>query len=74
MESVLRTAVADALGTTADHVRPDATFFELGATSMSIIDIHRRVRDMIPVPIEVMDFFAHPTVDQLASELRRRRP
>ncbi|MFE9928526.1 phosphopantetheine-binding protein [Streptomyces sp. NPDC005533] len=57
---------AEALG--LDAVDPDEGFFDLGATSVMVVDVVRVLRRRWP-GIKIVDVFSRPTVRQLAAFL-----
>jgi aryl carrier-like protein len=63
---VVEAVWTDALG--VDAVDPDAGFFDLGATSATMLGVVRVLRQRWP-RLKVVDIFAHPTVAQLAAFL-----
>ncbi|OSP33317.1 hypothetical protein B7767_37745 [Streptomyces sp. 13-12-16] len=67
-------AVLEALtGILADFtdvpVTPDSTFKELGATSLTLVLTHRRLREGIAPRLALADMFEHPTVAALAARI-----
>jgi acyl carrier protein len=44
-------------------------FFELGANSLLLVQVHRRLREQLEREIPVIRLFQHPTVAALAREL-----
>ncbi len=57
---------AEALG--VDTVDPQEGFFDLGATSVMVVDVVRVLRRRWP-GIKIVDVFARPTIAQLAAHL-----
>jgi hypothetical protein len=49
-------------------VAEDVGFFDLGATSMDVVAVVRMLRGRWP-RLQIIDVFAHPTVEQLAAFL-----
>ncbi len=47
-------------------------FFETGASSLKLIDIHERIEERFPGRIELTDLFDHPTLAELAAFLERK--
>nr|WP_269329690.1 amino acid adenylation domain-containing protein [Kineosporia babensis] len=47
-------------------IDPDTPFFALGATSLTLVLAHRRLRGEIDASLSVVDLFAHPTVRGLS--------
>jgi hypothetical protein len=66
-EEVIAEAFAEALGVT--RVGRDANFFDLGAHSMSIIHVHRRLQQEHGMNVSVVAFYEFPTVHLLATHL-----
>ncbi|MGY0071257.1 non-ribosomal peptide synthetase [Streptomyces sp. QTS137] len=67
-------AVLEALtGILADFtdvpVTPDSTFGELGATSLTLVLTHRRLRESIAPRLALADMFEHSTVAALAARI-----
>ncbi len=62
---------AELLGATPE---PTTTFFEAGATSLTLVIAARALAQRLPVPVEVVDLFDAPTVARLAAALATRRP
>ncbi|MFC5833457.1 amino acid adenylation domain-containing protein [Nonomuraea insulae] len=68
---VLR-SVASVLEELLGHpVDPDATFFDLGATSITLVLAHRELRRLAP-GLSVVDLFERPTARALAAHITRR--
>nr|WP_269085581.1 amino acid adenylation domain-containing protein [Nonomuraea pusilla] len=53
------------------HIDPDATFFDLGATSITLVLAHRELRRLAPA-LSVVDLFDRPTARALAAHIARR--
>ena len=56
------------VGTTLGEGDSDASFFDLGATSVSLLAVHRNLTEA-GYPLSVVDLFAHPTPRRLAAFL-----
>jgi hypothetical protein len=63
---VLQAVWAEALG--VETIEPDAGFFDLGATSDTILGVVLTLRGRWP-HLRIVNVFAHPTVEQLAAFL-----
>ncbi|MEU9351955.1 amino acid adenylation domain-containing protein [Streptomyces griseoloalbus] len=50
-------------------VTPESTFGALGATSLTLVLTHRRLRESIAPRLELADMFEHPTVAALAARI-----
>ena len=66
LESRLTVLWAEVLGTTPDRVPRDARLFDLGGSSLSLIRLHRRIREEISPSLAVTDLFKYPTVAAVA--------
>ncbi|MFF9202003.1 amino acid adenylation domain-containing protein [Streptomyces sp. NPDC014986] len=54
-------------------VTPDSTFGALGATSLTLVLTHRRLREGIAPRLVLADMFEHPTVAALAARITAQR-
>lgn len=54
------------------HIDPDSNFFALGGQSLQAIQCLSRLRDRTSLILSLSDFFANPTVRQLAAVVQRR--
>ena len=52
----------------------DLGFFDAGGTSKLVLDLHRRIRDDLGLPIGIVDLFRFPTPRQLAAHLQGGAP
>jgi acyl carrier protein len=55
-----------------DAVGLHDNFFDLGANSLLLVQVHRRLRERLKRDIPVVRLFQHPTVATLAQELADR--
>jgi hypothetical protein len=60
------------LGVPAGELDPLRTFFELGATSLTLVRAHRELSAELDRPITVLDLFARPSLRELAAHLSPR--
>ncbi|CAL9339254.1 D-alanine--D-alanyl carrier protein ligase [Streptomyces sp. enrichment culture] len=67
--AVLEALVAVLAEFTDVPVTPDSTFGELGATSLTLVLTHRRLRRSIAPRLALADMFEHPTVAALAARI-----
>ncbi|MCB4769601.1 amino acid adenylation domain-containing protein [Ancylobacter sp. Lp-2] len=67
----LEEAVARIWGEVLDlsHVPRDVSFFELGGTSLRLMNVHARLPSLGRAPLPLVDLFDHPTVASLAARL-----
>ncbi len=54
------------------RVAPDDNLFEIGASSLKLIEIHEQVDRDYPDMVDLTELFDHPTVAQLAAHLSSR--
>jgi len=54
------------------RVEPDDNLFEVGASSLALVQIHERIDREFPGQVELAELFDHPTVRQLARHLTRK--
>jgi acyl-coenzyme A synthetase/AMP-(fatty) acid ligase/acyl carrier protein len=52
-----------------DNLGLDESFFEIGGDSVSIVDVHRRLRERVTGKLTITELFQYPTVRALASHL-----
>ncbi len=55
-------------------VQPDQHFFEAGAGSLVLMKVHANLCRETGVDLQLVDFFQHPTVQQLAAHLQNSLP
>lgn len=71
-EKVIAHAWQEALGT--DHVGLDQNFFDLGAHSLMLAEVHIQLQQSFCQEISLVDLFQFPTVRALAAHLSGRAP
>ena len=54
------------------RVQPDDNLFEVGVSSMALVQIHERIDREFPGQIELAELFDHPTISELARHLEGR--
>ncbi|MFC6389510.1 amino acid adenylation domain-containing protein [Methylorubrum zatmanii] len=69
---IIAAALAQELG--LDRVDPDRNVFELGASSLSLIRVHQRLRRELGRDFPVVAMFGHPTCRALARHLTPEGP
>ncbi|WP_163864652.1 non-ribosomal peptide synthetase/type I polyketide synthase [Myxococcus eversor] len=67
LQDALSKAVGAVLGVPAVH--PERNFFELGANSVHLIQLHLRIKQELGLTIPVVELFGNPTVRSLAMRL-----
>ncbi|MFP8960536.1 amino acid adenylation domain-containing protein [Streptomyces nanhaiensis] len=65
------TALAGLIGADPEHLDRDRSFFELGATSLTLVRAHRALRKELDGTLSVLDLFAHPSIRALAARIGR---
>lgn len=63
---------AEVLGVGGERVPRDVSLFELGGSSLTLIRLHRLLRQRISADIPITDLFKYPTVAAVARSLSRR--
>lgn len=51
------------------EVDPDRNFFDLGGTSLQMLELHETIRRELDLDVALIDLFAHPTVAGLAASM-----
>ena len=54
------------------RVQPDDNLFEIGVSSMALVQIHERIDREFPGLVELAELFDHPTIGDLARHLEGR--
>jgi len=54
------------------RVQPDDNLFEIGVSSMTLVQIHERIDQAFPGQLELAELFDHPTIGDLARHLASR--
>lgn len=70
---VIRTGLAEELACEPSVIDGSVRFFDLGATSLTVVQLQRRLTEA-GIDVTVLDFFAHPSVDRLAAALTDGSP
>ncbi|MEM9176891.1 MAG: MupA/Atu3671 family FMN-dependent luciferase-like monooxygenase, partial [Myxococcota bacterium] len=52
-----------------EKVGVDDNFFDLGGHSLLVVQAHRKLRDVVPMPITLTDLYRFPTISGLAKHL-----
>ena len=71
VERELAAIFAEVLGLPA--VPADGSFFNLGGHSLLLIGVQTRIADRLGADVEMVEFFRHPTIRDLAQLVERRR-
>jgi acyl carrier protein len=70
VERQLKAIVAEALP--GKHVDVDDNLFEVGASSLTLIQIHEKIDELYPGQVDLTELFDFPTVSQLAKHLEQK--
>lgn len=77
-DSVARTKIEHTLQQICDTVIPNKrvglqdNLFEIGASSLALVEIHEAIEQIFPGKVDISDLFEHPTIGELAEHLERR--
>jgi acyl-CoA synthetase (AMP-forming)/AMP-acid ligase II/acyl carrier protein len=70
VERQIKAIVDDALA--GKHVDVDDNLFEVGASSLTLIQIHEKLDELFPGVVDLTELFDFPTVSQLAKHLEEK--
>lgn len=56
----------------SDELGLNDNFFDLGGTSMTLIQVRGRLRDLVKRDIPLIELFEYPTISELARHLSRK--
>jgi acyl-CoA synthetase (AMP-forming)/AMP-acid ligase II/aryl carrier-like protein len=70
LEQQLKAIVDDALP--GKHVDVDENLFEVGASSLTLLQIHEKIDELYPGVVELTDLFDHPTISEFAKYLEQK--
>jgi acyl-CoA synthetase (AMP-forming)/AMP-acid ligase II len=70
IEQQIKAIVYDALP--GKHVDIDENLFEVGASSLALIQVHERIDELYPGKVELTELFDYPTVSSLARHLEQK--
>lgn len=70
VERAVARVFSDLLG---GPVNVDTPYFRLGATSLTVVNAHRRLSESLDPELTVVEMFSHPTVRGTASMISRRK-
>ncbi|MDE1994347.1 MAG: non-ribosomal peptide synthetase [Rhizobiaceae bacterium] len=71
-EALVSTLWQDALG--AERIDLDRNFFDLGGTSLQLMEVHAGLEAEFKRPVDVVALFKHPTIRELARHLDGKSP
>jgi len=70
IELQIKAIVDDALP--GKHVDVDENLFEVGASSLTLIQIHEKIDEFYPGQVDLTELFDFPTISQLARHLEQK--
>jgi acyl-CoA synthetase (AMP-forming)/AMP-acid ligase II/acyl carrier protein len=70
IEQQIKAIVDDALP--GKHVDIDENLFEVGASSLTLIQIHEKIDELYPGVVDLTDLFDYPTISQFAKHLEQK--
>ena len=70
IEQQLKAIVDDAMP--GKHVDVDDNLFDVGASSLTLIQIHEKIDELFPGVVDLTELFDFPTVSQLAKHLEEK--
>jgi len=70
IERQLKAIVDDALP--GKHVDVDDNLFDVGASSLTLIQIHEKIDELYPGQVDLTELFDFPTVSQLAKHVEQK--
>jgi acyl-CoA synthetase (AMP-forming)/AMP-acid ligase II/acyl carrier protein len=70
IEQQIKAIVDDALP--GKHVDVDENLFEVGASSLTLIQIHEKIDELYPGQVDLTELFDFPTISQLAKHLEQK--
>ena len=70
IERQLKAIVDDVLA--GKHVDVDENLFDIGASSLALIQIHEKIDEIYPGVVDLTELFDFPTVSQLARHLEQK--
>jgi len=70
IEQQIKAIVDEALP--GKHVDVDENLFEIGASSLTLIQIHEKIDELYPGVVDLTELFDFPTISQLAQHLEQK--
>jgi aryl carrier-like protein len=70
IEAQLKAIVDDAMP--GKHVDIEDNLFDVGASSLTLIQIHEKIDELYPGAVDLTELFDHPTIAQLARHLEAK--
>jgi len=72
IEQLLKAIVDDAMP--GKHIDVDDNLFDVGASSLTLIQIHEKVDELYPGVVDLTELFDFPTIAELAKHLKSKLP
>jgi acyl-CoA synthetase (AMP-forming)/AMP-acid ligase II/acyl carrier protein len=70
IEQQLKAIVDDAMP--GKHVDIDDNLFDVGASSLTLMQVHEKIDELYPGVVELTELFDYPTISQLAQHLEQK--
>jgi aryl carrier-like protein len=70
IERQIKAIVDDAMP--GKHVDVDDNLFDVGASSLTLMQVHEKIDELYPGAVELTELFDHPTISQLAAYLEQK--
>jgi acyl-CoA synthetase (AMP-forming)/AMP-acid ligase II/aryl carrier-like protein len=70
IERQIKAIVDDAMP--GKHVDVDDNLFDVGASSLTLMQVHEKIDELYPGAVELTELFDHPTISQLAAHLEQK--
>ena len=70
IERQLKAIVDDAMP--GKHVDVDDNLFDVGASSLTLIQVHEKIDELYPGAVDLTELFDYPTISQLAKHLEKK--
>ena len=70
IERQLKAIVDDAMP--GKHVDIDDNLFDVGASSLTLLQVHEKIEELYPNAVDLTELFDYPTISQLAKHLETK--
>ena len=54
------------------HVDIDDNLFDVGASSLTLLQVHEKIEELYPNAVDLTELFDYPTISQLAKHLEKK--
>ena len=70
IERQLKAIIDDAMP--GKHVDIDDNLFDVGASSLTLLQVHEKIEELYPNAVDLTELFDYPTISQLAKHLEKK--